>query len=379
MSTTINDRPVYVAHSRSDRLRLGFRSDYIAESFEGADDALAALEAVETDLTSAAFQTLDWLIVLFEELAPAMGATPRVVVVTDDQTGQPALALPLVVSGKRLRVARFADLGVAGYSGPILGPAAPADAAASRSVQRAVRAVLRDVDLICLERMPARVGHRENPLLHWRGAAPSPRSCASLTMDDTFEAFLFSRGEAFCADVARGMSALRKSGVAKFYRASTESDIARAFSELEDQDAAQAATARTKNSRRELALRAFYERMVIDGGAAGLSHVFTLEVGDRIVATLFGVVHDGGFTMLRISERAGARNDVSAGLLIIVEVLHHLSERNIKRFEFGVGCDRFRFEFGADAMGLTDVISASNLLGAPLAMAERARNRIART
>ncbi|MGQ0457826.1 MAG: GNAT family N-acetyltransferase [Hyphomicrobium sp.] len=377
--STIDDRPIYDGRAPGDALRVGFRSDYIAESFDGADEALAALEAVQGDLTTTAFQTLDWLIVLFEELAPTMRATPRVVVVTDGRSGETALALPLVVSGKRLRVARFADLGVAGYGGPILGPAAPVDARASRSVQRAVRAALRDVDLISLERMPVRLGQRDNPLLLWRGAAPSRRSCASLTMADTFEAFLFSRGEAFCAEVARGMSALRKSGVAKFYRATSESDIARAFSELEDQEAAQSAVVRSTDARRDAALRAFYERIVMDASDTGLSHVFTLEVGGRIVATLFGVVHDGGFTMLRMTERVGTQNEVSAGLLIIVEVLHHLSERDIRRFEFGVGCDRFRFEFGADAMGLTDVISASNLLGAPMAMAERARNRIART
>jgi CelD/BcsL family acetyltransferase involved in cellulose biosynthesis len=62
--------------------------------------------------------------VLYEELAPSQGAMPRLVVVTERNTGEIALILPLVIRKKRtLTVASFADLGVSDYGGPILGPA----------------------------------------------------------------------------------------------------------------------------------------------------------------------------------------------------------------------------------------------------------------
>src|SRR6185312_4645511 len=75
---------------------------FIAEVFDGADDALAALEAVQGGLVSTGFQTLNWLTVLYEELAPAEHAMPRLVVVTERNTGEVALILPLVIRKERL-------------------------------------------------------------------------------------------------------------------------------------------------------------------------------------------------------------------------------------------------------------------------------------
>ncbi len=68
-------------------------SRFIAEIFDGADEALAALEAVENDLLSTGFQTLGWLTVLYEELAPFRNAVPRLVVVTERKSGKVALVL----------------------------------------------------------------------------------------------------------------------------------------------------------------------------------------------------------------------------------------------------------------------------------------------
>ena len=97
---------------------------FITEVFDGADDALAALEAVQGGLASTRFQTLDWRTVLYEELAPsqARDAAPR----RCDRTqyrrdrADPTAGHP---KKRTLTVAFFADLGVSDYGGPILGPA----------------------------------------------------------------------------------------------------------------------------------------------------------------------------------------------------------------------------------------------------------------
>jgi len=57
----------YVAADRVDaRLSLWPASRYITEVFDGADEALAALDAVQRGLVSTGFQTLDWLTALYE-------------------------------------------------------------------------------------------------------------------------------------------------------------------------------------------------------------------------------------------------------------------------------------------------------------------------
>ena len=141
--------------------------------FDGADEALAALEAVQgglnsdATLSSTGFQSLNWLTVLYEELALAKRAMPRLVVVTERNTGEVAMILPLVVKKKRsLRIARFADLGACNYGAPILGPAPLLKRRSMRRAWRAVRHALRDVDMIRLEKMPAEIAGRPNPSDH---------------------------------------------------------------------------------------------------------------------------------------------------------------------------------------------------------------------
>ncbi len=101
------------AASRGDR--------FVTEIFDGAEEALAAREVVEGDLLSTGFQTLDWLTVLYDELAHSRRALPRLVVVTDSERDEVVLALPLVVAKEGLlQVASFADLGVSDYGAPLL-------------------------------------------------------------------------------------------------------------------------------------------------------------------------------------------------------------------------------------------------------------------
>ena len=147
---------------------------FVAEVFDGADEALAALEAVQGGLISSGFQSLNWLTVLYEELAPSQRAMPRLVVVSERNSGEVALILPLLIKKKRtLRVARFADLGVSDYGGPILGPALLTKRRSIRRAWRSVRHALRDVDMIRLEKMPETIGDRPNPLLTRAGLTPS--------------------------------------------------------------------------------------------------------------------------------------------------------------------------------------------------------------
>ena len=121
---------------------------YVAEVFDGPDEALAALESVQRGLKCTGFQSLNWLTVLYEELAPSKRAMPRVVIVTERNSGEVAIVLPLIVIKKRtLTVARSADLGVSDYGGPMLGLAPLKKRRSIRRVWRVIRHALKDVDL----------------------------------------------------------------------------------------------------------------------------------------------------------------------------------------------------------------------------------------
>lgn len=202
-------------------------SPFIAEIFDGADDALAAFEAVEAGLISNGFQTLDWLTVLYEELAPSRKAMPRLVIVTERLSGDVALVLPLVVQKEgRLKIARFADLGVSDYGGPILGPAQTTDRKTIRRLWRTVRGAMGDVDLIRFERMPAEIAGHPNPLLARRGISPARNSGSVLTVPDTVEAYLRGIGNNYRREVDRCHRRWQEENAPRFYRATTAEEIA---------------------------------------------------------------------------------------------------------------------------------------------------------
>ncbi len=154
---------------------------------------------------------------------------PRLVVVTERNSGEVALILPLLIAKERkLTVARFADLGVSDYGGPILGPALIEKA---RSIRRAWRAVLHampDVDLIRLERMPAKIGGRPNPLLTRLGITPARHSGNVLDHSRYRRSVSCARAARNTARKSSAATRLwEKEGAPRFYRATTPEEIAR--------------------------------------------------------------------------------------------------------------------------------------------------------
>ena len=350
---------------------------FIVEVFDGADEALAALDSVQKGLVSTGFQSLSWLTVLYEDLAPAKRAEPRLVVVTERNSGEIVLVLPLIVKNKRtLRIARFADLGVSDYGAPILGPAHLTKRRSIRRVWRTVRHALKDVDLIRLERMPAEIGGRPNPLLTRAGIAPAQHTGNVLTIETTVEDYLRSRGKKYRKEVERCTRLWEKEGSPKFARALLPDEVAHAYSALEEQQAARHAALNSKYVLEEPAYRTFYERLVMDGTECNLGYLFTLEAGGDIAGALFGILHEGTFTLLRISNGGDRWSHLSPGRLIIVEAMKYFVAQGVRRFDFGIGDYPFKRGFGVEEVPLYDLIVARDLAAVPRALFHRWKGRL---
>ena len=350
---------------------------FVAELFDGADEALTALEAVQGGLVSTGFQTLNWLTLLFEELAAPQHALPRLVVVTDRSSGEVAMILPLLITRRRhLKVARFADLGVAEYGGPILGRAALKKPRSIRRVWRAIRRALKDVDLIRLERMPAEIGGRINPLIGRSGLTPSRYAGRLIAVPETVEAYIESLEKDQRKEIERRYRAWEKEGGTKFYRAEKPDAIARVFSVLEDQELERHEALRLRYKYDAPAYRAFYERLAIDGSEAGLAKVFALEAKGEIVATLIGIAHGATFTVLRRSDLGKVCMHFSPGCLIMFEAMKYLRARGIRRFDLGAGEDPFKASFAGEDVQLHDLIVARDLAALPSAAYHWTRGRL---
>ena len=358
--------------------RLGWPGRrFVTEVFDGADEALAALDSVQGGLVSTGFQTLNWLTVLYEELAVSHRAMPRLVVVSDRSSGDVCLILPLVVKKKRgLRVARFADLGVADYGAPILGPAAPQKHRSIRRMWRSVRSALKDVDLIRLERMPGTIGGRVNPLITRRAVTSARHTGYAITIAGTVDDYLRTLGKKYRKEVQRCTRLWAQEGDPRFARAQTSQAIARGYSILEEQQAQRHAATGTKYVLGEAPYSAFYERIVMDGFEPEFSYLFTLEAKSGVIATLFGVVHDGTFTLLRISNGGPRWSYMSPGRLIIVEAMKYFVARGVTRFDLGIGDQAFKRRLGAQQVPLYDLFIAKDLKAYPRAAFHRWKGRL---
>lgn len=352
-------------------------SRYIVEVFDGADEALTALAAIQPGLVCTAFQTLDWLSCLYEELALARRGMPRLVVVSERNSRDIALVLPLVVvRTRRLVIAQFADLGVSDYCAPMLGPVRLVKPRAVRRAWRAIRRALSDVDLIQLERMPASINGEPNPLLQLRNVVPSTVAGFEVSVSGTVQDYIASQGKKLRKESQRCERVWEREGGAAFYRATSPEDIARVYSIMEEQQAERHAELRTRYILNRPAYRAFYERVALDGTDAGLTHIFALESGGEIAATLFGIVHHGTFTMLRITFGGERFAHFSPGRTIILKAMETLSKQGVTGFDFGIGDYEYKRRLGAVEKPLSDLIVSRDLRALPRALDARWRRRL---
>jgi CelD/BcsL family acetyltransferase involved in cellulose biosynthesis len=356
---------------------------FFVEVFDGADEALAALEAVQgglktqASLSSTGFQSLNWMTVLYEELAAAKRSMPRLVVVTERNTGEVALILPLIVRKKRtLRIARFADFGVSDYGAPILGPALLTKRRSIRRAWRAVRYAMRDVDMIRLEKMPGEIADRPNPLISRAGVAPSRFTGNIVEITGTVEDYVAGLSDAFRQSLDRFNKFWERKGAPRFSRATTPEQIAYAYAALDEEQSSGDDVFGNAAVIEDPIVRQFYDRLVMDGTEVELGYLFTLEAGGETIATLFGIQHDDTFTLLRMSSSAGRWPELAPGRMVCIEAMKYFVTLGVRRFDFGLRAHPFKQGFGATEVPLYDLIVARDLAAVPRATFHRVKGRI---
>src|SRR6267142_3577586 len=93
------------------------------------------------------FQHPQWYDAWYDAFAGAEGVEPLIAVVTNASTGEQAALLPLIRRRQNnLRIVEFADLDLTDYNAPILGSAAPRDAATVRIMWRDLKSALRRLE-----------------------------------------------------------------------------------------------------------------------------------------------------------------------------------------------------------------------------------------
>jgi CelD/BcsL family acetyltransferase involved in cellulose biosynthesis len=300
--------------------------------------------------------------------------SPLIAVISDEATQREVALVPLVRRMKNgIGLVEFPDLGLTDYNAPLLGAAAPKDAAEVRALCRAFVAALRRLperaDLIRMQKMPLAIDGRPNPLASLGREGSCSLNGNLIEVGDDFEAYRTS---------IKRMQLPRSWRVFNRYPGATfriVTDAAEALRLLDTMDAQQQARMRCLGLPFNLndGPRAkFYRDLVTRGIGEGYAIMSVLTCDEAAVATVLGIRQGNCFIFLRISNAGRRWSHCSPSRLIIERTMNALHRDGVRQFDLSIGNYAFKRRFGAAPIPLTDVTLALGWRGIPYVLRDRA-------
>lgn len=315
------------------------------------------------------FQSRAWIDAIYRHLVPASGGTPLAVALRSPATTSLAGLMPLYVyQHNGLHIAKFADCGVTDYNALLVSETAPCSPARLLNI---LKPALSGVDVLLLERM---IVSPANPLSQHPAARPSRMSGNTLTIIDTVDDFIRSRGKKFRKEIERSFRVLETEGAWSFQRAETPTQIAEAMDVLERHQAERHAGTGNPYELAAPQFGAFYREIL--NASPNLGHILTLSVNGKIIAALLGITHNGTFTLLRTANGGDAWRHVSPGRLIVIEAMRHFAAQGIKTFDMGIGDYAFKRGFGTKPIPLVDLVVPISWRAIPYVTTLRLKDRL---
>jgi CelD/BcsL family acetyltransferase involved in cellulose biosynthesis len=358
------------ASGRARSYASGFRVDFVRDWNQAASRWTAAGHGT-------AFQHRHWLAAWYGAFDTV---APLIAIICDAATGREVALVPLIRRVQRgIRIVEFADLDLTDYNAPVLGPDAPRDVAGMRALCRALLAALRrlpeGVDLIRMQKMPASIDGKPNPLTSLGRLGCCSLNGNLIVIGDDFEAY---RASIKRMQLPRSWRVFNRNPGATFR---IVKDVDEALGLLDTMDAQQ--QARMHQLGLEFVLNdavrgQFYRDLVIRGIDEGYVIVSALICDRETVATILGIRQGTNFVFLRISNAGPQWSNCSPSRLIIERTMAVLHGEGVRQFDLSIGNYAFKRRFGAAPIPLTDVSMALSWRGLPYGLRDRAAQQLRR-
>jgi CelD/BcsL family acetyltransferase involved in cellulose biosynthesis len=301
---------------------------------------------------------------------------PVVAVITDARTLEQVALLPLVRRTRRgVRIVEFADLDLTDYNAPMLGPAAPRDAAGARALWRDLTAALKGLqggaDIVRLRKLPRGLDGRANPLTLLDATFPSAVNGNLVTIGEDFEAWRHSLGRNARKGLLKAWRVFTREPLAAFEIVTDPEAASRVMAAMEVQQGARMQALGLSYSLNDQAHAAFYRDLVAANLRTGYAVLTALTVGEEVVATLLGIRIGARYVMVRFSNAGEKWASCSPGLLVIERTMHALHADGVRSFDFGTGNYLYKRKFGVTQLPLLNITKALNWRGKPLALRDR--------
>jgi CelD/BcsL family acetyltransferase involved in cellulose biosynthesis len=299
--------------------------------------------------------------------------SPLIAVISGTAAKRGVALVPLICRAYRgIRVVEFADLGVTDYNAPIVAPGAPGEPEGMHAMCRALVAALHGLpdcpDLIRMQKMPAEIHGRPNPLAVWGRVGSCSLNGNLIEIGDDFEAY---RASIKRMQLARCWRVFSRHPGARFRIAADTDEALRLLDTMDSQQ---------RERMKELGLpfvlnegchARFYRDLLSRGVADGYAVVSALACDDGVVATTLGLRHGTSYSLLRTSFAGKRWSNCSPGLLAVERTMAALHEQGVRHFDLSIGNYDYKRRFGAVRLPLTDVSIALTLRGVPYVLRDR--------
>jgi CelD/BcsL family acetyltransferase involved in cellulose biosynthesis len=350
-----------------------------ARRVEATAATLEALVARQALLGGAPtpFQSWRWLSAWLRHVgAPGNGQTPFLVLVEDDASGRPLMALPFSLSRHHgLRVITFCDAGMTDYNLPVLLDPARWDSERAADAWRAVRRALPPADIVHLDKMPA--DPSLNPLALLPGSVTHRLEGNVIRIEDTFEAWLKGLDRPVRKELGRCLRVFERHPGARFERVTDPARAAHVFTELQRLQSERSRHLGWSYILDRPENAALYAELVRDGIADNSVVLTALTCGDEVVAALLGVADGRTCAMTRLTASAGEWANCSPGRLILERTMRHLHAEGFRVFDFTIGSYAYKRRLGARPRPLLERLEPLSARGHIEVAGRRARRWLA--
>jgi CelD/BcsL family acetyltransferase involved in cellulose biosynthesis len=329
------------------------------------------------------FQDGRWLGAWYQAFAACDDVEPLIALLTEAATSEKAMLLPLVRRSRNgIHQIEFADLDLTDYNGPLLGPAAPRDAATARALWRdLVKALKRlpgGADLIRFRKLPIELAGRPNPLALLDGTSRCAVNGNVVVVGEDFDVWRYSLEKTVRKGLERSWRVFARHEGAAFQIVTEQAAAERALAAMAAQQDARMRHLGLNFTLNEKAYAAFYGSLVSQNLGNGYVVVSTLTVGEEVVATLLGIRNGANCVMVRSSNAGERWSNCSPGRLIIERTMAALHKDGVRSFDFSTGNYAYKRRFGVKRVPLLNKTKALTWRGMPYELRDRAVRELRR-
>jgi CelD/BcsL family acetyltransferase involved in cellulose biosynthesis len=289
------------------------------------------------------FQTRAWLLPWRRVVAPKVRATPVYVTVRDRRTQRAVMFIPLCLRRWRgLATIEFPDLGLSDYNAPLLAPDLDLGTDEVRSLWDQIRRALPPADIVRFDKVPTTFRGRDNPIARLEWMRRMELCAWELVLPATREVYdkrVLDRKARKEHRRKRGRLAER-TGAFELFHAATPSDGQAIFDALRNERWVRFRRTKRSDVLDDPRLIAFYRSVIFDEWSSFVD-LSALKAGDKILATLFALRHDGAYVLLMHSFEP-TLEALSPGIVAIDEMVTHLIECGDRYFDFTVGNEAYK-------------------------------------